>query len=308
VGRFFTGRREIGHGNLAERALRPLIPNEEEFPYTIRVVSDILESNGSSSMATVCGGSLALMDAGVPLKAHVAGVAMGLVTDGERYRVLTDIMGLEDHLGDMDFKVAGTRAGITAFQLDTKIEGLPDNVMRDALAQARTARLHILDIMDAALPQARPEVSRHAPKITSIKISTERIRDVIGKGGATIRRIQEETGATIEVEDDGTVRIAAVNGESSDAAVEWIHYLTAEAEVGKVYDGKVKTITKFGAFVEILPGTDGLLHISEIDHKRINRVEDVFQVGDTVQVKVVDIDTAGKIRLSRKVLLEAAAT
>ncbi|MBM4117138.1 polyribonucleotide nucleotidyltransferase [bacterium] len=308
VGRFFTGRREIGHGNLAERALRPLIPDEEEFPYTIRVVSDILESNGSSSMATVCGGSLALMDAGVPLKAHVAGVAMGLVTDGERYRVLTDIMGLEDHLGDMDFKVAGTRAGITAFQLDTKIEGLPDNVMRDALAQARTARLHILDVMEAALPAARPEVSRHAPKITSIKISTERIRDVIGKGGATIRRIQEETGATIEVEDDGTVRIAAINGESSDAAVEWIHYLTAEAEVGKVYDGKVKTITKFGAFVEILPGTDGLLHISEIDHKRINRVEDVFQVGDTVQVKVVDIDTAGKIRLSRKVLLEAAAT
>jgi polyribonucleotide nucleotidyltransferase len=307
VGRFFTGRREIGHGNLAERALRPLIPAEEAFPYTIRVVSDILESNGSSSMATVCGGSLALMDAGVPLKAHVAGVAMGLVTDGERFRVLTDIMGLEDHLGDMDFKVAGTRAGITAFQLDTKIEGLPEQVMRDALAQARTARLHILGIMEAAQPEARAEVSRHAPKITSIKISTERIRDVIGKGGATIRRIQEETGATIEVEDDGTVRIAAVNAESSDAAVEWIHYLTAEAEVGKVYDGKVKTITKFGAFVEILPGTDGLLHISEIDHKRIERVEDVFQVGDTVQVKVVDIDTAGKIRLSRKVLLEAVA-
>ena len=307
VGRFFTGRREIGHGNLAERALRPLIPDEEEFPYTIRVVSDITESNGSSSMATVCGGALALMDAGVPLKAHVAGVAMGLITDGESFRVLTDIQGLEDHLGDMDFKVAGTRKGITAFQLDTKIEGLPEQVMRDALAQARTARMHILDVMEQSMPSARPEVSRHAPKITSIKINTERIRDVIGKGGATIRRIQEETGATIEVEDDGTVRIAAVNGESSDAAVEWINYLTAEAEVGKVYDGKVKTITKFGAFVEILPGTDGLLHISEIDHKRINRVEDVFQVGDTVQVKVVDIDNAGKIRLSRKVLLEAAA-
>jgi polyribonucleotide nucleotidyltransferase len=308
VGRFFTGRREVGHGNLAERALRPLIPDESEFPYTIRLVSDVTESNGSSSMASVCGGSLALMDAGVPIKSHVAGVAMGLITDGERFRVLTDIQGLEDHLGDMDFKVAGTRAGITTFQLDTKIEGLPEQVMRDALAQAKAARMHILDKMEAVLPEARADVSRHAPKITSVKINPDRIRDVIGKGGATIRRIQEETGATIEVDDDGTVKIAAVNGESGDAAVEWIKYLTAEAEVDKVYDGKVKTITKFGAFVEILPGTDGLLHISEIDHKRIDRVEDVFQVGDSVQVKVVDIDTAGKIRLSRKVLLETAST
>ena len=308
VGRFFTGRREVGHGNLAERALRPLIPSEDDFPYTVRLVSDVTESNGSSSMASVCGGSLALMDAGVPMKSHVAGVAMGLITDGERFRVLTDIQGLEDHLGDMDFKVAGTRDGITTFQLDTKIEGLPEQVMRDALAQAKAARMHILDKMEAVLPQARPDVSRYAPKITSVKINPDRIRDVIGKGGATIRRIQEETGATIEVEDDGTVKIAAVNGESSDAAIEWIKYLTAEAEVGKVYDGKVKTITKFGAFVEILPGTDGLLHISEIDHKRIERVEDVFQVGDSVQVKVVDIDSAGKIRLSRKVLLETATS
>ena len=308
VGRFFTGRREVGHGNLAERALRPLIPSEDDFPYTIRLVADITESNGSSSMASVCGGSLALMDAGVPMKSHVAGVAMGLITDGERFRVLTDIQGLEDHLGDMDFKVAGTRDGITTFQLDTKIEGLPEQVMRDALAQAKAARMHILDKMEAVLPQARPDVSRYAPKITSVKINPDRIRDVIGKGGATIRRIQEETGATIEVEDDGTVKIAAVNGESSDAAIEWIKYLTAEAEVGKVYDGKVKTITKFGAFVEVLPGTDGLLHISEIDHKRIERVEDVFQVGDSVQVKVVDIDSAGKIRLSRKVLLETATS
>jgi polyribonucleotide nucleotidyltransferase len=245
-----------------------------------------------------------MMDAGVPTAGHVAGVAMGLVTDGERFRILTDIQGLEDHLGDMDFKVAGTEQGITAFQLDTKIEGLPEQVMRDALSQAKKARLEILAAMKASLPEPRAEISRHAPKITSIKVPTEKIRDIIGKGGATIRRIQDETGATIEVEDDGTVRIAAVDGESSDAAIEWISYLTAEAEVGKVYDGKVKTITKFGAFVEILPGQDGLLHISEIDHKRINRVEDVFQVGDAVQVKVVDIDNVGKIRLSRKALLE----
>jgi len=306
VGRFFTSRREVGHGNLAERAIKALLPDEDDFPYTIRVVSDVMESNGSSSMATVCGGSLSLMDAGVPLRAHVAGVAMGLVTDGERFRILTDIQGLEDHLGDMDFKVAGTREGITTFQLDTKIAGLPEQVMRDALAQAKQARMLILDKMEAVLLEARPDISRYAPKITSIKIATEKIRDIIGKGGATIRRIQDETGATIEVEDDGTVRIAAVNGESSDAAIEWISYLTAEVEVGKVYDGKVKTITKFGAFVEILPGQDGLLHISEIDHKRINRVEDVFQVGDAVQVKVVDVDNAGKIRLSRKVLLETA--
>ncbi|MCP4546108.1 MAG: polyribonucleotide nucleotidyltransferase [bacterium] len=304
VGRFFTGRREIGHGNLAERSLHGLLPEEDSFPYTLRVVSDIMESNGSSSMATVCGGSLALMDAGVPIKSHVAGVAMGLITDGERFRILTDIQGLEDHLGDMDFKVAGTRKGITAFQLDTKIEGLPEQVMRDALAQARDARMHILGLMEEALPAARTNVSKYAPKITSIKIPVAKIRDIIGKGGVTIRKIQEETGATIEVEDDGTVKIAAVNGESGDAAIEWISYLTAEPEIDKIYDGKVKTITKFGAFVEILPGQDGLLHISEIDHKRIDRVEDVFQVGDAVQVKVVDIDNQGKIRLSRKVLLE----
>jgi polyribonucleotide nucleotidyltransferase len=255
-------------------------------------------------MATVCGGSLALMDAGVPIKSHVAGVAMGLVTDGVRFRVLTDIQGLEDHLGDMDFKVAGTREGITTFQLDTKIEGLPDEVMRAALAQAKEARMHILDKMEAVLAQARPEVSRYAPKITSMKVPVDKIRDIIGKGGVTIRRIQEETGATIEVEDDGTVKIAAVDGESGDKAVQWISFLTAEAEVGKVYDGKVKTITRFGAFVEILPGQDGLLHISEIDHKRINRVEDVLNVGDALQVKVLDIDNVGKIRLSRKALLE----
>ena len=304
LGRSFTGRREVGHGNLAERALRDVLPNEEDFPYTLRVVSDIMESNGSSSMATVCGGSLALMDAGVPLKASVAGVAMGLITDGERYRVLTDIQGLEDHLGDMDFKVAGTRKGITTFQLDTKIEGLPEEVMRAALSQAKEARLHILDKMDAVLAAGRSEVSRYAPKILSMKVPVDKIRDIIGKGGVTIRRIQEETGATIEVEDDGTVKIAAVDGASGDAARQWISFLTAEAEVGKIYDGKVKTITRFGAFVEILPGQDGLLHISEIDHKRIEQVEDVLSVGDALQVKVLDIDGAGKIRLSRKALLE----
>lgn len=306
TGRFFTGRREIGHGNLAERALRPLVPSEENFPYTLRIVSDITESNGSSSMASVCGGSLAMMDAGVPITGHVAGVAMGLITDGERFRILTDIQGLEDHLGDMDFKVAGSEKGITAFQLDTKIEGLPREIMEQALQQAYTARMHILGVMNEAMAEPRPELSPYAPKITSIKVPTDKIRDIIGKGGATIRRIQEETGATIEVEDDGTVKIAAVDKASGDAAVEWIGFLTAEAEVGKVYDGKVKDIVKFGAFVEILPGKDGLLHISEIAHERIGRVEDVLSVGEHVQVKVVEVDNQGKVRLSRKVLLESS--
>jgi len=307
TGRFFTGRREIGHGHLAERALRPMIPAEDVFPYTLRVVSDITESNGSSSMATVCGGSLALMDGGVPVREHVAGVAMGLITDGERYRILTDIQGLEDHLGDMDFKVTGSSKGITAFQLDTKIEGLPREIMEKALEQALVARRHILGLMNEALPESRGQLSPYAPKITSIKIPTDKIRDIIGKGGATIRRIQEETGATIEVEDDGTVKVAAVDQGSGDAALEWIGFLTAEAEVGKIYDGKVKDIVKFGAFVEILPGKDGLLHISEIANERIGRVEDVLSVGDHIQVKVIEVDSQGKVRLSRKVLLDADA-
>jgi polyribonucleotide nucleotidyltransferase len=303
--RMFTSRREIGHGNLAERALRPMIPSEDGFPYTLRIVSDITESNGSSSMASVCGGSIALMDGGVPMTGHVAGVAMGLVTDGERFRILTDIQGLEDHLGDMDFKVTGSAKGITAFQLDTKIEGLPREIMEQALQQAEVARKHILDVMNESLSESRPELSPYAPKITSIKVPKDKIRDIIGKGGATIRRIQEETGATIEVEDDGTVKVAAINQEGGDAALEWIGFLTAEAEVGKVYDGKVKDIVKFGAFVEILPGKDGLLHISEIANERIDRVEDVLTVGEHVQVKVIEVDSQGKVRLSRRVLLDS---
>ncbi|MDP6797217.1 MAG: polyribonucleotide nucleotidyltransferase, partial [Candidatus Krumholzibacteria bacterium] len=307
TGRFFTSRREIGHGNLAERALSNHVPGEDVFPYTLRIVSDITESNGSSSMASVCGGSLAMMDGGVPLENHVAGVAMGLITDGERYRILTDIQGLEDHLGDMDFKVTGSAKGITAFQLDTKIEGLPREIMAQALEQARTARAHILDVMNEAIDKSRESLSPYAPKITSISIPTDKIRDIIGKGGATIRRIQDETGASLEVEDDGTVKIAAVDQESGDAALDWVRMLTADAEVGKVYEGKVKDIVKFGAFVEILPGKEGLLHISEVDTRRIDRVEDVLQVGDAVQVKVLEVDSSGKIRLSRKALLQEAA-
>jgi polyribonucleotide nucleotidyltransferase len=299
------GRREIGHGALAERALKPMIPSEEDFPYTIRLVSDILESNGSSSMATVCGGSLALMDAGVPVRKAVAGIAMGLVLDGARVAVLTDIIGLEDHLGDMDFKVTGTKDGITAFQMDVKVAGVSESILERALEQARAGREHILGVMDRTIASARAEISVFAPKITMIKIPVDKIREVIGPGGKVIRGIQEESGATIEVEDDGTVKIAAVDKNSSDIALRRIEEITAEPEVGRVYEGVVKNITSFGAFVEILPNRDGLLHISEIAHRRIEKVEDVFQVGDVVRVKVIDVNGDGKIRLSKKVLEEA---
>ncbi|MBN1884059.1 MAG: polyribonucleotide nucleotidyltransferase [Candidatus Krumholzibacteriota bacterium] len=297
------GRREIGHGVLAERAIRPMIPTDELFPYTIRIVSDVLESNGSSSMATVCGGSLALMDAGVPVAKAVGGVAMGLVKEGDRVAVLTDILGLEDHLGDMDFKVTGTRDGITAFQMDCKVAGVNREIMEKALEQARQARMKIIERMEATIPAARPEISPYAPKITQIKIDVDKIREIIGPGGKVIRHIQEVSGAKIDVEDDGTVTVAAVDTASADKALAMIREITAEPELDTVYKGTVKSILPFGAFVEILPGKDGLLHISEIDTKRVNKVEDYFQVGDEVEVKVVKIDNDGKIRLSRKVLL-----
>jgi len=297
------GRREIGHGALAERAIKPVIPEDELFPYTIRVVSDILESNGSSSMATVCGGSLALMDAGVPISKAVAGVAMGLVVEGDRHAVLTDILGLEDHLGDMDFKVTGTRDGVTGFQMDVKIGGISRGIMEKALEQAHRARIQILDMMDKTISKPRDSISPYAPKIVQIKIPVDKIREIIGPGGKMIRHIQETSGAKIDIEDDGTVCIAAVDQAAGDKALEMINALTEEPEVGKVYKGVVRSIMPFGAFVQILPGRDGLLHISEIDKKRTAKVEDVLNLGDEVEVKVIGIDKEGKIRLSRKVLL-----
>jgi polyribonucleotide nucleotidyltransferase len=296
------GRREIGHGALAERALLPVIPDEESFPYTIRVVSDILESNGSSSMATVCGGTLALMDAGVPIKAPVAGVAMGLVKEGDNYAVLTDIAGAEDHYGDMDFKVAGTRDGITALQMDIKIPGVTSHIMSEALAQAKAGRLFILDKMMEATPAVSEEMSPYAPRIYSMKIPTDKIRDVIGPGGKMIRSIIEQTGVKIDVSDDGRVNIASADGPSAQKAIEIISNLTATPEIGKTYRGKVVRIADFGAFVEIFPGTDGLLHISEIDESRIRNVRDVLQEGDQVMVKVVGLE-GNKIKLSRKAVL-----
>ena len=296
------GRREIGHGALAERALLPMIPDEESFPYTIRVVSDILESNGSSSMATVCGGTLALMDAGVPIKAPVAGVAMGLVKEDDNYAVLTDIAGAEDHYGDMDFKVAGTRDGITALQMDIKIPGVTSHIMSEALAQAKAGRLFILDKMMEATPVVSEEMSPYAPRIYSMKIPTDKIRDVIGPGGKMIRSIIEQTGVKIDVSDDGRVNIASADGPSAQKAIEIISNLTATPEIGKTYRGKVVRIADFGAFVEIFPGTDGLLHISEIDESRIRNVRDVLQEGDQVMVKVVGLE-GNKIKLSRKAVL-----
>jgi polyribonucleotide nucleotidyltransferase len=301
------GRREIGHGALAERALAPLIPSEDKFPYTIRIVSDILESNGSSSMATVCGGSLALMDAGVPVARPVAGIAMGLVLEGERVVILSDILGMEDHLGDMDFKVTGTSQGITAFQMDVKVAGITEDILRRALDQAKEGRLHILERMNSTIQEPRADISAFAPKITMIKIPVDKIREIIGPGGKVIRAIQDESGATIEVEDDGTVKIAAVDKASSDIALKRIEEITAEAEIGKIYEGTVKSIVAFGAFVEILPNKDGLLHISEIAHRRIEKVEDVMKVGDKIKVKVIDISGDGKIRLSKKVLEEGGS-
>jgi polyribonucleotide nucleotidyltransferase len=291
-------RREIGHGALAERALEPVLPAEDQFPYTIRVVSEILESNGSSSMATVCGGSLALMDAGVPVTNAVAGIAMGLVKEGEQVRVLTDILGDEDHLGDMDFKVAGTDRGITAIQMDNKVGGITREVMRQALHQARSARLFVLDVMQKAIESPRKEISAYAPRIVTLKIKPDKIRDVIGPGGKVIRGLVEETGCKIDVEDDGTVLIASADSAALDKAINAIKAITAEPEIGKIYKGKVRKIVDFGAFVEILPGTDGLLHISQLSAERVRRVEDVVHEGEEVMVKVLDVDRTGKIRLS----------
>jgi polyribonucleotide nucleotidyltransferase len=299
------GRREVGHGALAERALGNLIPPDSEFPYAIRVVSDILESNGSSSMASVCGGCLALMDAGVPIKAPCAGIAMVLVVEGDKYGILTDIAGAEDHYGDMDFKVAGTRNGITALQMDIKVSGVSISMMREALAQARKARLQILDTMEATMPAPRAEISTYAPHLAMLTIPTDKIRDLIGPGGKNIRAITESTGAKIDVMDDGTVHIFSVNGKSGEEALKRVREVTATAELGKTYLGKVVRIAEFGAFVELFPGTDGLLHISEIAEQRIRAVRDALKEGDQVMVKVLAIE-GNKIRLSRKALLREA--
>src|SRR5690242_20331688 len=298
-----TSRREIGHGNLAERALQGVLPAFEEFPYTIRIVSDVLESNGSSSMASVCGGSLALFDAGVPMRAAVAGVAMGLIKEGKRYAVLTDILGTEDHLGDMDFKVAGTQSGITSIQMDIKVEGLDLQIMKEALAQAREGRMHILGEMEKALAQPRGDLSRYAPRIVTMQISPEKIGDLIGPKGKTIRGIQDETGAEITVDDSGLVTIAAVGGDAMERARQMVQALTAEPVVGEIYEGPVKSTTPFGAFIEILPGTEALLHISEMRHGRTEKTEDVVKKGDRVKVKLIDRDERGRLRLSMKALL-----
>ena len=295
------GRREIGHGALAERAIEPMIPTKEEFPYTVRVVSDILESNGSSSMASVCAASLSLMDAGVPIKAAVGGIAMGLVKDGDKVAILTDIAGLEDHVGDMDFKVAGTRLGTTAVQVDVKLkEGLSLSLIEQILKQAHPARMQILDIMAGAIEKARPEISMYAPRITTLKINPEKIRDVIGPGGRVIRSIIAETGASIDVEDDGTISVASNDAAKSNRAVEIIKMLTEDVEVGKIYPGKVKRIMNFGAFCEISPGKEGLVHVSELDTKYVGKVEDVVKVGDQFPVKVIEVDEQGRLNLSRK--------
>ena len=295
-----TGRREIGHGRLARRGVAAMLPSQEEFPYTIRIVSEITESNGSSSMASVCGASLAMMDAGVPLKAPVAGIAMGLVKEGDKFAVLTDILGDEDHLGDMDFKVAGTEQGVTALQMDIKITGITEEIMEIALEQAFEARSHILKEMAKVIGYARPELPDNAPAMTQLKINPEKIRDVIGKGGATIRALTEETGAMIDIDDDGTVRIYASDKAAAKAATDKVIEITAEAEVGKIYEGKVVRIEEFGAFVNILPGKDGLVHISQIDNKRVEKVTDYVKMDDIVKVKVMEVDQRGRIKLSMK--------
>lgn len=301
------GRREIGHGALAERALVRMIPPPEQFPYTIRIVSETLESNGSSSMAAVCGGCMSLMDAGVPIKSPVAGIAMGLIHEGDRYAVLSDILGDEDHLGDMDFKVCGTARGVTAIQMDIKIAGLSRQILHQALEQAREGRLFILDKMLETLPSFRADLSPYAPRITTIKVKPDQIRLIIGPGGKTIKGIVDQTGVSIDVEDDGTVNVASADSEAVKKAIEIIRGLTAEAEVGATYKGTVKRLADFGAFIEILPNTDGLLHISEMAHHRVERVDDVMKEGDVVEVKVLSIDRDGKIRLSRKELLPPPA-
>ncbi|MDR0251292.1 MAG: polyribonucleotide nucleotidyltransferase [Burkholderiales bacterium] len=300
-------RREIGHGRLAKRALINVLPSASDFSYSMRVVSEITESNGSSSMASVCGGSLALMDAGVPTSAHVAGIAMGLIKEGGRFAVLTDILGDEDHLGDMDFKVAGTTNGVTALQMDIKIQGITKDIMAVALSQAREGRMHILDLMQQALPHSRTEISQHAPRMMTFKINPEKIRDVIGKGGAVIRALTEETGTVIDITDDGTITISSVNAEACNVARKRIEEITAEVEIGKVYEGTVLRLLDFGAIVQVLPGRDGLLHISQIARERVNQVSDYLKEGQTVRVKVLEADEKGKIRLSMKAAAEEEA-
>ena len=302
-----TKRREVGHGRLAKRALVACLPSKEEFPYTIRVVSEITESNGSSSMASVCGGCLSMMDAGVPMKAHVAGIAMGLIKEDNKFAVLTDILGDEDHLGDMDFKVAGTTAGITALQMDIKIQGITKEIMQVALAQAKEARMHILGKMQEAMGEAKTEISSFAPKLFTMKINPEKIRDVIGKGGATIRALTDETGCQINIEEDGTITIAATEAAKADEAKRRIEEITAEVEIGKVYEGPIVKILEFGALVNVLPGKDGLLHISQIAHERVEKVTDYLQEGQIVKVKALEADDKGRIKLSMKALLERPA-
>ncbi|SDE18694.1 polyribonucleotide nucleotidyltransferase [Bhargavaea beijingensis] len=298
------GRREIGHGALGERALEPIVPSEEEFPYTIRLVSEVLESNGSSSQASICASTMAMMDAGVPIKAPVAGIAMGLVKKGDNYTVLSDIQGMEDALGDMDFKVAGTEKGITALQMDIKVEGLSREILEEALEQAKAGRMHIMENMMSAISEPRGQLSEHAPKIIVIQIKPEKIRDVIGPGGKQINKIIDETGVKIDTEQDGTIYISSINQEMNEKAKSMIENIVREAQVGEYYDGKVKRIEKFGAFLEIFPGKDGLLHISEIQEQRTNKVEDVLSIGDVVRVKVVEIDNHNRVNLSRKAVLK----
>ncbi|GAA4648673.1 polyribonucleotide nucleotidyltransferase [Kistimonas scapharcae] len=300
-----VGRREVGHGRLARRGIQAVLPNDQEFPYTIRVVSEITESNGSSSMASVCGSSLALMDAGVPLKAPVAGIAMGLIKEGERFAVLTDILGDEDHLGDMDFKVAGTAKGVTALQMDIKIDGITEEIMDIALEQALQARLHILSQMNQVISESRPELSENAPSTMTLKIDTDKIRDVIGKGGSTIRSICEDTGASVDIDDAGVVKIYADTREACQAAYDRVYGVTAEAEIGKIYQGSVTRIVEFGAFVTILPGQDGLVHISQIAEERVNDVNDYLKVGQQIDVIVMDVDARGRIKLSMKEVARA---
>jgi polyribonucleotide nucleotidyltransferase len=296
----FTSRREIGHGKLAWRAIHPILPLLEKFPYTYRIVSEITESNGSSSMATVCGASLSLMDAGVPIEKPVAGIAMGLIKEKEDYVILSDILGDEDHLGDMDFKVAGTKDGITSLQMDIKITSITSEIMKEALAQAREGRIHILEEMSKALDKTRDNISNYAPTITTIQVHKDKIREVIGKGGSVIREITEKTGAKVEINDEGLVSIAAVNNESGKAALEWINGIVEEPEIGKTYEGKVVKLMDFGAFVNFIGSKDGLVHISQLKKERVEKVSDVINEGDVVKVKVLDIDSRGKVKLSMK--------
>jgi polyribonucleotide nucleotidyltransferase len=300
-----TNRREVGHGALAERALQPLLPAYEDFPYTIRIVSDILESNGSSSMATVCGGSLALMQAGAPVRAACAGVAMGLIKEGSKVEILTDILGIEDHLGDMDFKVAGTSKGITSVQMDIKVEGLSTELLRDAMQRARQARLHILDVMSKTLAEPRSTLAPTAPRIITLQVNPEKIGEVIGPKGKTIRGIEEQTGAELNIEDSGLITISSVSGEAGERAREIVEGIVQEPEIGRIYEGVVKNTTTFGAFVEILPGTEALCHISELEEGRVEKTEDVVNRGDIVKVKLISIDDRGRMRLSRRAAMAA---